>query len=247
MFTQRASHPEILDQPDADAALVRRGYSFMALINRHFGGTRVVRQFVAAQALQQEGPLHVLDIGAGGGDIAIDVSRWARQRGLDVRFTCLDYHPVAAEVCRANLAAAGDPAIELVQQDIFHHHPKQPYDCAVSSMFFHHLSEQSILLLIERLRTLVRRSVLINDLRRAAAHYYGCVLVSPALPYEVRHDALLSIRRGFRVHEIHDLLGRVEHAMVRVRRRWFFRIEAVVEFEQPIPLAGGLAAGPATG
>jgi len=92
VFETRATAKEFLDQPDLDPGLAVASYRFMERVNRYFGGVRIVRRFVAAEAAGREDgtPLRILDIGAGSCDIPLAVSRWARGRGIAVRFTCLE-------------------------------------------------------------------------------------------------------------------------------------------------------------
>ena len=91
MFDARATATEFLDRPDCDLALAAASYRFMETVNGHFGGTRIVRRFLAAETAgrQASAPLRILDIGSGSCDIPLAVSRWARARGLFLNFTCL--------------------------------------------------------------------------------------------------------------------------------------------------------------
>lgn len=231
MFAHRATQREIFDEQDVAPDLLSRGYQFMDVVNRFFGGTRAVQRYVAEHAMRASGrPLHVLDLGSGACGIPLAVAPWARRRGLDVRFTCLEINPVAVRLARRAIRRAREAAVEVVQADAFRFEPSQEFDVAVGSMFFHHLSDQNILVLMARLRQFVQHSVLINDLRRTAGNYVSCAVVSPALPPEIRHDALLSIRRGFRPGELRALLGDLDQAVVTVRRAWFFRVQAEVSF-----------------
>ncbi len=100
-------------------------------------------------------------------DIPLAASRWARSRGIPLHFTCLEVADHAVDIARRQLARAGDPAVQLLQEDIFTHQPTEPYDLAVASMCFHHFSNAQILTLLQRLRGFVLNSVLINDLRRS--------------------------------------------------------------------------------
>jgi SAM-dependent methyltransferase len=235
MLEHRSYEKELLDQPDFDPVLARQGYTFMAFVNRFFGGIRAVRRFVAAEAalLPPGQPLRVLDIGSGVCDIPIAVARWASRRGLDVRFTCLEISPHAPEIARRKIERArlGD-RICLVQEDAFTHRPRQPYDCAVGSMFFHHLTEDQILALIGHLRPFVRQSLLVSDLERSWPDYLGARLLTLPLPSGLRHDALLSIRRSFRPAELEHLLRRLPDVTVEASGAWLFRVKAVVRFKQ---------------
>jgi hypothetical protein len=122
--------------------------------------------------------------------------------------------------------------VEVVEDDIFTHLPDEPYDCAIGSLFFHHLADEEIIALIERLRTFIRRSVLVNDLKRCGTCYRGLAVISWLLLVPaVRRDALLSIRRGFRPGKLRRLLSRIKSVSVSVTRYWFCRLAGVIRFD----------------
>ncbi len=234
MFDWRAEEVEILDACEGvDERFARRGYRLMATVNRRLGGARVVRRYLAEQA--RHAPpgraLRVLDIGAGGCDIPLTVNRWADRAGVALEWTALDPCGPAVDIARANIRRAGADNITLRDEDAFVHRPDQPYDCAVGSMFFHHLSDERILALLGHLRPFVRRGVLINDLWRSSLHWAGAAVLTAPLQRDLRHDALLSIRRGFRPAELRTLLGQLGDVRVEAGRAWLMRVWATVSWE----------------
>ncbi len=233
ILDQRATEPELLDGRDIDAEQLAESVRLCAISNRLLGGTRVVRKFLEAEVRRAptNRPLRVLDIGSGNGSIPLAVSRWAIRRGLNVEFVCLERNPHAALLARQAVHAANDSRVRVVDGDIFTHQPDEPYDCAIGSMFFHHLGDDVILALLERLRSFVRRTVLVNDLQRCVACYAGCALMSRRFSREVRHDANLSIRRGFRRGSLLRLLRRMKGVSVSVTRYWFCRLAGVIHFD----------------
>jgi len=232
MFESRASESEFLDHPDCDADLARASYRFMERVNLLFGGIRVVRRFLAKAALEHTGPrpLRILDIGSGSCDIPLALSRWSRRCHLNLHFTCLEPAGPAARIARKRLDRADDPAIQLLQENAFDHHPAEPYDHAIISMCAHHFDNDTLVALIRRLRVFIRGSVLINDLLRTPFAVAGARLLTIGAPEGVRHDALLSVRRGFTVRELREILQSVEAAEVVVETAWAFRIAATVRF-----------------
>jgi len=235
VFDSRAMAMEFLDRPDCNPALAAASYRFMERVNRRFGGIRLVRRFLAAESAGRRAgtPLRVLDIGSGSCDIPLAISQWADASDIPLRFTCLEPAGHAVDIARRQLARARDSAVELLQEDVFTHQPSEPYDCAVASMCFHHFSDAQIIALMQRLRRFVRKSLLINDLRRSALADLAAklLLTSIRAPAGVRHDALLSIRRGFRVHELKALLGQLDGATATVAPARWFRIAAIVRFK----------------
>ncbi len=82
MLDSRATSEEFLDQPDCSEALALASYKFMEMVNRRFGGIRVVRKFLETETTQHHNgiPLRILDIGSGSCDIPLEISRWAGHR-----------------------------------------------------------------------------------------------------------------------------------------------------------------------
>ena len=233
MFDSRATATEFLDRPDCDPALAAASYRFMETVNGCFGGILMVRRFLATeiQGRHAGAPLRILDIGSGSCDIPLAVSRWARARGIPLHFTCLEKAGHAVDIARGELARAGNPSVQLLQEDAFTHQPAEPYDCAVASMCFHHFSDAQILTLLRRLHGFVLNSVLINDLRRSRLAYLAARLLLVTTPAEVRHDALLSIRRGFKISELRSLLRQLDSITVSVEPTRWFRIAAIIRFK----------------
>ncbi len=233
MFRERARGSEFLDRPDADPRLVEQSYKFMKVVNRIGGGIRVVRRFLEHELGRgtRGTPVTVLDIGAGDCDIPLAVTRWADRRGYKVQFTCLDHDPKAVELAsgtRGWACPAADLAqhliINVVQADVFTYQPAEAFDYAMGSMTFHHFTDDQIDKLLRHLRGFVRRAVLINDLHRCLPNYLACFLLALPLDPEIRHDGLLSIRRGFKPRELarllakHDPEAAVDRILVLSRR-----------------------------
>lgn len=239
MFETRSKETEVLDQPDCDPALAATCYRFMEVVNHYFGGVRIVRRLFEELAQRRDAgiPLRILDIGSGSCDIPLAISRWAKTRGLAVQFTCLEIGGPATSIARAKLARANDPAVRLLMQDAFTYQPDEPYDWAVASLCFHHFDDEQILSLLRRLQGFVREGVLINDLRRSLLASSVAIVVTALAPPGARHDALASIRRGFKVAELRALLEKVDGTTVSVERAWWFRIAARVRFASAEPRA----------
>ncbi|OGV32398.1 MAG: methyltransferase type 12 [Lentisphaerae bacterium GWF2_45_14] len=236
MFESRATATEFLDRTDCDPGLANASYRFMEMVNCRFGGIRVVQRFLSAEmAGRRSGvPQRVLDIGSGSCDIPLALSQWAYSNGIPLHFTCLEMAGHAIDIARGKLARAGNHAVELLQEDAFTHQPAEPYDYAVGSMCFHHFNNTQILTLLRRLRGFVGNSVLINDLRRSQLAFWAArlLLAGSGTPTGVRHDALLSIRRGFKINELNILLQQLDGVTVSVKPVHWFRVAAIIRFKQ---------------
>jgi 2-polyprenyl-3-methyl-5-hydroxy-6-metoxy-1,4-benzoquinol methylase len=194
------------------------------------GGARPIKQFIARQIRKEERPLHVLDVGAGDGSLAVSASRWARSQGLEVRFTCVDMDRSAAERAKEIIPAGSD--VRFLHGDVFDMSGRD-YDCVTASMFLHHFPDERLQEVVLHLAGLARGSVFINDLHRSWPTYLVAWLMSRAFDSVVRHDATLSVARGFRRQELADALARIPGASVRSGRCFPGRVWAEVR------IAGG--------
>jgi len=231
MFKQRSLSEEHMDSPAFDALLADQSFRFIERVNRFLGGARVVWRFVKEEAsrLPPGEPLRVLDIGSGSCDIPIAVSHRAARAGIHVQFVCVERDPYAAARARRFLNAAGDLPITLVEGDIFEQAPTRPHHVAVGSMVFHHFTAEQIRELVGRLVPGMCERLLINDLIRSWPNYLGAHVLCLAETAGVRHDAVLSVRRGFRCRELRELLVSLQGLQVACDRVWPYRIRAVVE------------------
>src|SRR3546814_130199 len=141
--------------------------------------------------------LSIVDIGSGYGDMLRLVHRWAARRGLKVSLTGVDLNPWSAKAA----AAATPPgmAIKYVTADLFDYRPSQPPDIILSSLFAHHLPDDSLVRFLRWMDASAGLGWFVNDLRRSPAAYrlFGVGTAVGGWPRFIRHDGLISITRAF--------------------------------------------------
>ncbi len=136
----------------------------------------------------------------------------------------MDFNAKALEMTQKAIDKSGVEGIKLVEADIFRYQPVRDFDYAIGSMVFHHFTNDEIHRLITHLCGFVRRALLINDLHRNLLNYLVCSILVIPLDREIRHDARLSIRRGFKPAELrtilqeHDPGGSRDPVVVQPRR-----------------------------
>jgi 2-polyprenyl-3-methyl-5-hydroxy-6-metoxy-1,4-benzoquinol methylase len=236
MFEIRVNKPEFLDAADCEPQLASGSYRFMRLVNRFAGGTGAVKNFLAREmsTCNRTQPIRVLDIGSGTCDIPLAITKWAQKQGRRIEFTCIDTNQTALRIAAQKIKKSSCDSIELKNVSFLEFESRQNFDYAIGSMFFHHLEDEQIPELIKKLRSYIRCGILINDLRRNSISYMICFFLVCLFPDRVRHDALLSIRKGFKPDELQQLLSRVENVHVNVEIVNFSRLAAIVEFNNGI-------------
>ncbi len=148
-----------------------------------------------------DAPLHIVDVGSGGGDMLRRIESWAARRNVPVRLTGIDRNPFAARAAREFGSATS--RIEWLSCDAFGYRPSTRIDLILSSLFTHHLSDAEIVRFLQWMEQTATRGWFVNDLRRERTPYYAFMLLAHAMRWHrfVRHDGPISVRRGFRPHD----------------------------------------------
>jgi SAM-dependent methyltransferase len=225
-FSHRANPallPEWMDEPctyeDFRGCLVD-----LAQVNRLTLAYRPTLQFLdrVIEAGRPEQPLHIVDVGCGGGDMLRAVERWAAQRAVPVRLTGIDLNPFATRAALEFTPA--DAAIQWVTGDAFSYAPPQSIDIVLNSLFAHHLEEPEIVRFVSWMESAARRGWLINDLCREPLpfHLFGALARLARWHRFVQHDGPVSFRRSFREQDWRRMLQAARIGLDSVRiARWF--------------------------
>jgi trans-aconitate methyltransferase len=155
-------------------------------------------------------PVHIVDVGSGGGDLLRQIAGWARRRGIAVQLTGIDLNPYAARA-----AAEFTPkelGITCVTGDALLYRPEKPVDIVVSSLTAHHLEDEGIVALLRWMETTAQLGWFINDLERSSrtSQMFGWVARVVGWHPFVQHDGPVSFRRAFREEDWVRLLAAAE-------------------------------------
>jgi SAM-dependent methyltransferase len=190
--------PEWMDEPcsyeDFRACLID-----LAKVNRitlaHRPTIHWLNQLVATTGRNQ--PLHIVDVGCGGGDMLRAIATWAARRGIRVSLTGIDLNPYAAHAAR-ELSSTGQN-IQWITGDAYSYEPPEGIDVILSSLFTHHLSDAEIERYLVWMEATARSGWFINDLHRVRIYIYIFKALAKALRWHsfVQHDGPVSIRRSF--------------------------------------------------
>jgi SAM-dependent methyltransferase len=215
-LARRERVPELMDDPGLDPAEHRRALAGLARLNRVSDSPGVL--WPAIKELARGGPLRVLDVATGSGDVPRALAAKAARAGLaNVTFAGCDLSPTAIES-----AARAAPGLTFFVHDALRDPLPAGYDVVTCSLFLHHLSDEDAVTLLGRLAAAAGRMVLVNDLARSrfnfAAVWAACRLLtrSPV----VRFDGPASVRSAFTAAEAAALAARAGLAGAVVRRRF---------------------------
>lgn len=234
-FSQRSDAPELMDDLSITDARLHRALADLRLVNRFLGGTGLsVKRLLdaldvtdAPAVLHPERPLRILDVGCGGGDLAAALVQWGHRSGRRVEVEGVDLNPETLACARTWLDARLGPdlsaRVTLRTADAFAlPYPDQAFDAAHASLFLHHFPSEDVARLLREMGR-VARVVVVNDLHRHPLAYHAIRTLARLSPSEMfRHDAPLSVLRGFRRDELHRA-AREAGLAHQLAWRWAFR------------------------
>lgn len=219
---QRSYQKELLDRDDIPFADIRRNMQELDTINTLLGGHRItIKGFNTLRGNQQN--IHVCEIGCGGGDNLSAIYRWCKKNNVQATFTGIDMKPECIQFAetKGELQHSTTWIISDYKSVIFEKKP----DIIFSSLFCHHFSDEE---LVAQLQWMKQNSVLgffINDLQRHLLAYHSIRWLTSLFSksYLVKHDAPLSVARGFHKKEWQHLFTQAGINSYKIQWQWAFR------------------------
>ncbi len=201
----------------------------LAFVNRWMGGISACRSQVVPllRRFVREEPTRecvIVDLGAGGADLATQIAGWAREIGLRSRIIGIDFNHT---ICRIAADRAVDhPEIQMLCADV-HRLPFRPQSCdlVVCSAFLHHFSNSEVIAILRELSALARGALVVNDLQRSLWAWIGIYTVTRLLSWSktAQNDGPLSVQKGFHRKELTRLAERAGLNWEGPEWHWAFR------------------------
>lgn len=202
LSTRATEARELMDDPDADIEMLERTYRRFRLVNALVSRPGLLyRREILPRA--RRGPLRILDIGAGGGDVCRMIAERMRRAGLDAEITALDADARAIRWAAEHDGGAGIRYRCAFSSDLVSEGGQ--YDVVFSNHVLHHLTETELDGLLRDSEALVATGgvVVHRDIARSRLAYglYGIAtwLFAGTLfrGSFIREDGLISIRRSY--------------------------------------------------
>jgi 2-polyprenyl-3-methyl-5-hydroxy-6-metoxy-1,4-benzoquinol methylase len=221
---ERSSADELMDDRSIGGQELAEALAQLRLINQVLGGGGPTIEGVVQLWRKAGRPrtLDLIDIGAGSGEVARRLCAWADQRGIDLHITLIDIHPDTCAVAAA--FHQHEPRITVRQGDAFALEANG-CDIVTASLFTHHFPADLLPPLVSAMARAARIGVVINDLQRHRFAWLAISLATRLLSRNrmIRHDAPLSVRRGFHRSELEALRNTPGLESLRCRWRPWFR------------------------
>jgi 2-polyprenyl-3-methyl-5-hydroxy-6-metoxy-1,4-benzoquinol methylase len=223
----RAFDAEIMDDPglpDSEIAPVLEG---LGKINSWFGSHKeAIKAFKKFPVLRG---YSISDWGCGGGDTLIAIAKWAQQQQLNLVLTGVDAAPAAVNY--ALRASTEYDNIKYILADVIQDTDLLGcHDIIISSLFTHHFDDEHWVKMIKNMHASAKKGIIITDLHRHWALYCAVIFITHVLTRNkmVRYDGPLSVKRGFKKHELLILLKKAQIDNFKLTWKWPFRWALVI-------------------
>jgi len=218
----RSYKKELLDEEDIPFPAIQRNMQELNFINTWLGGHSITIAGLK-QLLGNRKEVLVCEIGCGGGDNMVALYTWCKSNNIKAIFYGIDIKPACIHF------ASGRSELQTnttwLQCDYRTAKFDRKPDIIFSSLFCHHFTNEQ---LIKQLQWMAQHATIgffINDLQRHALAYHLIKQLTSVFSssYLVKHDAPLSVARGFKKHEWCNLLQKGGLSNATVVWKWAFR------------------------
>ena len=220
-LSARSYQKELLDGNDIPFADIRQNMRELNFINTYLGGHAITISGFRS-LLGNRKSISVCEIGCGGGDNLLAIYHWCQRHGINASITGIDYNKECIQVAREQLPAAA--ALICSDYKAVNFNDQRP-DIIFSSLFCHHFTEPELVFMLQWMREHSVTGFFINDLHRHFLAYYSIKMLTGLFSksYLVRHDAPLSVQRGFSRKEWQLLLQQAGLPEYEIAWKWAFR------------------------
>lgn len=196
-----------MDSPTLPAREVELALRGLARLNRLSGAAGLLWSEVSP--LVRGGARTLLDIATGSADVPLAIHGMATAQGHTLEMTVSDVRPEMRDLAARNAEAAGVP-LRVIALDAVRESPPGLFDIITASLFTHHLTEDEVVGLLDRLSRAARCGLVVSDLARSRANLAMVSLASRVVTRSrvVHTDAALSVRAAFTTEEFMGLARR---------------------------------------
>lgn len=221
----RSDKKELLDSEYIPFKDIRQNLKELNTINTLLGGHAVTVKGLKAMVRKKNctSPVTICEIGCGGGDNLLALSKWCRSNNIEVKFIGIDIKVSCIEIAKKNCSQLDAIWItnDYLKTDLSVLKPAIIF----SSLFCHHFSEDNLHVMLAWMKANSSVGFFINDLHRHPLAFYSIQLITRLFSksYLVKNDAPLSVARGFTKNEWQQILKDAGIQRYSISWQWAFR------------------------
>jgi 2-polyprenyl-3-methyl-5-hydroxy-6-metoxy-1,4-benzoquinol methylase len=221
-LSSRSYQKELLDQDDIPFEAIQRNMKELDVINTWLGGHRITLNGLK-RLIQNRKKITICEIGCGGGDNLVAVEKWCKRQNITAKFIGIDINPHCIAVAKSKFENSNSRFIASDFRLVKFRDEKT--DIIFSSLFCHHFTNDELISMLSWMQNNATVGFFINDLHRHVLAYYSITFLTRIFSrsWLVKHDAPLSVLRGFIRKELTSLLDQAGILSKTIEWKWAFR------------------------
>lgn len=224
-LSERSYQKELLDDATIPFAALLQNMQELNTINTYLGGHAVTLSGIKKILGQQNysRPVIICEIGCGGGDNLHAIAKYYVKKKIAVSLIGIDIKPDCIKIAQQQYPVMN---VQWIISDyrLADFGICKP-DIIFSSLFCHHFTENELIEMICWMKENSTKGFFINDLERHPLAYYSIKWLTAAFSksYLVKHDAPLSVARGFTKKEWRQIFQHAGISNYTIQWKWAFR------------------------
>lgn len=222
----RLHKPEQLDNLSLSGEVLDKTLASLKFINTYLGNQKQLNKAVLryCKKLPIKKELRIVDIGCGGGDCIIHISKKLKKHNIRASFIGIDGNPKS--IAYATQKNPDPKHINFSTADILDKSFVIPdCDLLISSHFIYHFNNTDLIGFIEHIQSKKVKRIIFSELYRSTFAYYLFKLVSVVLPVSdmAKKDGLIAIQRAFSIQELKKIMNNSNVEKYTITKKPFFR------------------------
>lgn len=226
-LSRRSDENELMDEMSIPPKEMNEILQQVTWLNKSFGRIKPMLNMISEAGRKLNRPVVIADLGCGQGDLLLKIAEWSKKNSCDVQLIGVDQHPSAVKLARQNCTKFGIDIMEGDAIATIYSGRLGEVDIFISTLFAHHLKDTQIIALMQSMTKKARYGWAIDDLVRSQiSHNFVRILTSVGKFHPiVRHDARVSIERGFQKSDWINYLNQagISPELVQISWNWAFR------------------------
>ncbi len=213
---------ELLDQDNIPFEDILLNMRELNTINTLLGGHAITLKGFK-ELLAGRKKITVCEIGCGGGDNLVAIQQFCKKNNIDIQLIGVDIKVACIEVAKQH------PLLQLNTNFICSDYLMVEFDAKpdiiFSSLFCHHFNDDQLISQLKWMSDQAKLGFFINDLHRHWLAHTSIKLLTSIFSksYLVKHDAPLSVLRGFVQSEWKKLFIQAGLTTAQITWQWAFR------------------------
>lgn len=198
---------ELMDDPNCDTEKLQNTYRQFKTINKYLSRWDLIYKKEIKPVLKQNnGKSSLLDIGFGGGDIPLRLSRLARNDGYHLEITSIDSDLRSLDYAQTLESPSNIFFRHALTTDLINE--QACFDFVISNHLLHHLDKPAFKKICCEAETLATKKVIFNDIERSDLAYLFFTILTKFLFRNsfIFYDGRISIKRSYTLNELAEIV-----------------------------------------